>query len=163
MAIIASFKGNGKGNKVYPALNLTKKDPKLAAMVAKVERSNLPTNHDENGNRRTVVTNAYVFRSMLQKRAKRNADATAIIKLLPDIELSAQILTSSILSPKDMMSMELIYGGPKTLLSSELSSAMLNRMKEHFEEDYKIKDVLAEMIREPLFERGSYPIAVIQE
>ena len=163
MAIIASFKGNGKGNKVYPALNLTKKDPKLAAMVAKVERSNLPTNHDENGNRRTVVTNAYVFRSMLQKRAKRNADATAIIKLLPDIELSAQILTSSILSPTDMMTMELIYGGPKTLLSSELSSAMLNRMKEHFEEDYKIKDVLAEMIREPLFERGSYPIAVIPE
>lgn len=163
MAIIKAYMGNGKGTKSYKALALTKKDPKLAAMVSKVERGIQPTAHDGDGNRKNVMNNAYAFRSMLQKRAKRNSDATAIIKLLPDIELSAQILTSSILSPKDMMTMELLYQAPKDLLNAELTASMINRLKRHFDEDYKITPLLSEMVREPLFENGSYPIAVIPE
>ena len=164
MAIIQMFKGIGKGNKSYPAISLTKKDPQLAAMVSKMERGmNNTVAHDPDGNRKAILQNTYAFRTMLQKRAKRNSDSAAIMKLLPDIELSAQIVTSSILSPKDMMTMELIYTGPKTLLSSELTSAMLNRIKEHFEDGYRITDYLAEMVREPLFEKGAYPIAVIPE
>ena len=163
MAIIPTYKGSSKGNKQFSAINLTRKDPKLAAMVTKIERGTHAIAHDEQGNRRTLVTNAYAFKTMLSKRAKRNSDANAITKLLPDIELSSQILVSSILSPKDMMSLDLIYSGPKTLLSAELSSAMINRMKEHFEEDYKIKTVIADMVREPLFEKGAYAIGVIPE
>lgn len=164
MATIPAYRGTASNAQSVSAMALTKKDPKLAAMAAKAERGiNTTTAHDAEGNRKTIVTNAFAFRSMLQKRAKRNSDATAIIKLLPDIELSAQILVSSILSPKDMMSMELIYGGPKALVSAEVSSALLNRLKTHFEEDYKIKNLLSEMVREPLFEKGSYPVAVIPE
>ena len=163
MALIPTYKGSNRGNKQFSAISLTRKDPKLAAMVTKIERGVNAVAHDEKGNRRTIVTNAYAFRSMLQKRAKRNSDANAITKLLPDIELSSQILVSSILSPKDMMSLDLIYSGPKTLLSSELSSSMINRMKEHFEEDYKIKNLLADMVREPLFEKGAYAVGVIPE
>ena len=163
MAIIPTFRGSNKNKQQFSAINLTKKDPKLAAMVTKLERGNNPVVHDEYGNRKTTVTNTHVFKSMLQKRAKRNNDAHAITKLLPDIELSSQILVSSILSPKDMMSVEFIYGGPKSLLSSELLSSMLNRMKEHFEEDYKIKDKVADMLREPLFEKGAYVAGVIPE
>ena len=158
------FRGVGKTKKSYPAINLTKKDPQLAAMVSKMEYGrNSTVAHDPDGNRKALLQNTYAFRTMLQKRAKRNSDSAAIMKLLPDIELSAQIVTSSILSPKDMMTMELIYNGPKSLLSSELTSAMLNRIKEHFEDGYRITDYLAEMVREPLFEKGAYPIAVIPE
>ena len=163
MALIPTYKGSNKGNKQFSAISLTRKDPKLAAMVTKIEHGTQAVAHDENGNRRTMVSNAYAFKSMLQKRAKRNSDANAITKLLPDIELSSQILVSSILSPKDMMTPELIYSGPKSLLSSELSSSMINRMKEHFEEDYKIKTLLADMVREPLFEKGAYAVGVIPE
>ncbi|MDD2879750.1 MAG: hypothetical protein PHQ58_04890 [Rhodoferax sp.] len=158
---IRQFNSLQKNN--YPAVSLTKKDPKLAAMISKMTTSMHGTTRDELGNRKTLVANTFAFRSLLQKRARRNADAQAILRLLPDIELSAQILVSSILSPKDMTSMELLYMGPKNLFSPELSASLLNRMKEHFEETYNIKAQLTEMLRDPLFEKGSYPIAVIPE
>lgn len=158
---IRQFNAVKKGS--YPAINLTKKDPKLAAMISKMTTSIHGNARDPLGNRKTAVTNTFAFRSLLQKRARRNADAQAILRLLPDIELSAQILVSSILSPKDMTSMDLLYMGPKNLLSPELSASMLNRLKEHFEENYNIKAKLTEMLRDPLFEKGSYPVAVIPE
>lgn len=151
------------GSAAVPAVNLTKKDPKLAAVISKMTSSPHGQTRDAQGNRRTQVASTFAFRSVLQKRAKRNSDAAQILRLLPDIELSAQILTSSILSPKDMTTMELIYLGPKNLFSAPLSAALLGRLKEHFEETYKIKPLLTEMVREPLFEKGSYPIAVIPE
>lgn len=163
MAIIHAYRGAGNNGKTYPAIKLTKKDPSLAAMVAKSERGMQPVSYDSDGNRRAAVTNAYAFRSILQKRAKRNNDAAAILKLLPDLELSSQILVSSILSPKDMMSLELIYTSPANLLTAELSGSMLNRLKAHFEDSYKIKPLLHEMIKEALCTKGSYPIAVIPE
>lgn len=158
---IRQFKGAGSA--AVPAVNLTKKDPKLAAVISKMTSSLHGQTRDAQGNRRTQVASTFAFRSVLQRRAKRNSDAAQILRLLPDIELSAQILTSSILSPKDMTTMELLYLGPKNLLTAPLSAALLGRLKEHFEETYKIKPLLTEMVREPLFEKGSYPIAVIPE
>lgn len=150
--------------KTYPAVDLVRRDPKLAAMVSKLTSPvHVQPTRDAQGNRKTMLTNTSGFKSVLAKRAKRNSDASSILRLLPDIELSAQILVSSILSPKDMTSMDLLYMGPKNLLSPELSASMLNRLKEHFEESYKIKGLLTEMLREPLIEKGSYPIAVIPE
>jgi hypothetical protein len=150
--------------KDYPAVNLIRKDPGLAAVVSKLTTSRVGNQQrDDEGNRKTVMLNSSAFKSSLQRRAKRNADSTSIMRLLPDIELSAQILVSSILSPKDMTTMELLYLGPKNLFSPELSASLLNRVKEHFEESYKIKALLPEMLRDALFEKGSYPVAVIPE
>lgn len=165
MAVMKSLKSLGKqfADKPTPAIGLTKRDPQLAAMVSKVVAGVNGTTHDPEGNRRAMITNAYVFRSILQKRAKRNADAKAILKLLPDIELAAQILVSSILSPKDMTSTEIIYVPPKNLVSSELQASMVARIKDFFETEYNIREFLPEMVREPLFENGSYPVAVIPE
>lgn len=165
MALIQSLKSmrEKQAGRLVPAIGLTKKDPQLAAMVSKAVQGNMGSVHDAEGNRKALINNVFAFRSILQKRAKRNADAKAIMKLLPDIELAAQILVSSILSPKDMTSTDLIYIAPKGLLSSELQATMLSRIHTYFEEEYRIKDYLSEMVREPLFETGSYPIAVIPE
>lgn len=156
------FKGTGSDAGI-PAVNVTKKDPKLAAALSKMTASSHGTTRDAEGNRKTQLATTFAFRSILQKRARRNSDAAQILRLLPDIELSAQILVSSILSPKDMSTIDVLYMGPKNLVSPALSAALLARLKEHFDETYKIKNLLTEMVREPLFEKGSYPIAVIPE
>lgn len=148
---------------MVPATSLARKDPRLAAMVSKMETAREPMGHDQRGNLRASVTNTHLIRGMLSKRAKRNQDTSSIMKLLPDIELSVQILTSSILSPKDMTTLELIYDGPRHLLAPELSAAILARIKQHFEEGYDFKKIVPEMLREPMFEKGAYPIAVIPE
>lgn len=158
---IRNFKGIRDA--VTPAVQLTKRDPRLAAAISKMTTSPHGTSRGGDGNRRTQVGNAHMFRSVLQKRARRNSDAAQIMRLLPDIELSAQILVSSILSPKDMTNMDLIYMGPKNLFKPALGAAMINRLKDYFDDTHKIKAQLTEMVREPLFEKGAYPIAVIPE
>jgi len=148
----------------YPAINLVRKDPKIAAMISKaVVNNTYPNPRDERGNRKTLLPHTYAFKTSLQRRAKRNSDAATILRLLPDIELSIQILTSSILSPSDMMTVDLNYTGPKNLFNSELSGSLLNRVKQHFEEVYKIKELLPKMLRDILAEKGAYPVAVIPE
>lgn len=163
MAKIPYRKPKADGSGAMPAISLTRKDPKLAALVSKTTKGRQPMAYDNGGINRSIVSNGYQVRAILNKRAKRNTDAKSIVKLLPDIELSIQILTSSILSPKDMTSVDLIYSAPKNVLSSELSASMSDFLKEYFETAYKLRTVVPEMLREPLFEKGSYPIAVIPE
>jgi hypothetical protein len=149
--------------KEFPAITVTKQNPLLAAAVAKMEVNRLGSSRDGAGNRVTQLNDTYAFKSILHKRAKRNSDARAVMQILPDIELSAQILVSSILSPKDMTTIELLFMGPKNLFSPELSATLLNRIKQHFEDGYKIKPLLTDILRDVLFEKGSYPVAVIPE
>ena len=147
----------------FPAVSITRKDPKLAAAVSKSERPRIAPFRDGEGNQRLAVTNAHQVRSILSKRAKRNADSSALMKLLPDIELSAQILISSILSPQDMTSVELNYTTDNTLVSAQLGASVINRIKRFFEDEYKIKGQVGTILRDALFEKGAYPIAVIPE
>ncbi|WP_144444097.1 hypothetical protein [Caballeronia arationis] len=85
------------------------------------------------------------------------------MQLLPDMELAQQILVSSVGSPKDMMSLELTYTPPEGLMAPDVSAAMIERFRQHFETVHKIKPLIPKMLRDMLFATGSYPIAVIPE
>lgn len=146
-----------------PAVRFARKDPKLASVITKLEAPKVKPPHDNDGNIKPSITNYHIIRSILSKRAQRNQDIANIMKMLPDVELSVQILTSSILSPKDMTSSELLYETPRNVFSPELTASVLAVIKESLENDYKLKDLLPVMIREAMFEKGAYPIAVIPE
>lgn len=148
----------------FDPIKFTQHDARTSAMLSKtIPNNRVSYTRDELGNRKTLLPQTYTFKNKLQKRAKRNSDAKMVLKLLPDIELSIQILTSSILSPADMMSADLNYVGPKNVFTSELTGTLIARLKEYFEESYKIKPLLPKMLRDILAEKGSYPVAVIPE
>lgn len=87
-----------------------------------------------------------------------------IVRLFPDIELCAQILVSSILSPKKMTDIQLIYSLDKEMgLLPNVSSKLLKAIEEHIETEYKLEDLLPDIVREALFDSGSYCMAVIPE
>ncbi len=162
MSIIKTRVGTN-ANQQGTALKLTRADPTLAAAVVKAERGIYGAAYAPNGNRAPLLQEIHAFNTALTNRSRRNADSTAIMRMLPDVELAAQILVSSILSPKDMMQVELIYATNSEDFQSELANTLVNRIRKHFEEDYQIAKKLVGMVREPLFEKGSYPIAVIPE
>lgn len=162
MAIIKK-RGGGATATQGTALSLTRADPTLAAAVTKAERSIYGAAYDQAGKRAPMLQEIHAFHAALSNRAQRNSDSLAIMRMLPDTELAAQILVSSILSPKDMMQVELIYATNTDDYQSDLSATLLARLRKHFEEDYPIAKELVAMVREPLFEKGSYPIAVIPE
>lgn len=88
-----------------------------------------------------------------------------IIKLFPDMEMCIQILVSSILSPKKMTEIELLYRFNKKIPNSspEISAAVLSAIKEYVTETHELEENLPEIVREALFTSGSYCMAVVPE
>jgi hypothetical protein len=160
-AFIKAIEAANTGKR-FPALNLVS-DPSMAAVMSKLITGIDPTEYGEDGNRKITAPNMQNFRTIAERTAQNASDAETVMQVLPDTELSAQILISSILSPKDMMTCELTYVLAEGLMALDVSSAMIARTKRHFEQVYKINELLPKMLRDILFEKGSYPVAVIPE
>ena len=148
----------------FPVMSLVRQDPSLAAVISKLipDQYN-PPQYGHDGNRTAPTPDYAALKSVSEKVSQSKTDAQTIMQLLPDMELSAQILVSSIISPKDMNTTELVYSFAEGLLPSEVGAAMIGRVKQHFQQDYKIEPLLSTMLRDILFEAGSYPVAVIPE
>ena len=85
-----------------------------------------------------------------------------ILNALPDLRLAMQIMISSILSPNDMMSKELLYSC-STQVFGDVTQPLLEIIKDYFDNDYKIKDKLEEMLKKALFTEGSYVSVILPE
>jgi hypothetical protein len=147
----------------FPVLDLVKQDPAMAAVLSKLIKSDNPPIWGNDGNRTTVPPNTTVFKDKSDKLAQNIQDAETVMQVFPEIDLSGQILVSSILSPKDMMSTELNYAVTEGLMEPTIISAMLARSTLYFEQDYKIKPLLPDILKDMLFKTGSYAVAVIPE
>lgn len=90
------------------------------------------------------------------------ADAKNLLENLPDLELVIQILVSSIISPNDVMSNEILYGSNDDRLGS-MTGKLVEVIREHFQDEYKLDDELPELIRRALATTGSYPKLVLPE
>lgn len=103
----------------------------------------------------------------LEKSSQETADnisaAANTIETLPDLELAAQVLVSSILSPQDMISNRVDFEIDNDDLPSEVYTPTKDILDDHFTNFHKIPEILPEAIREGLIEKGSYPIIVIPE
>lgn len=107
---------------------------------------------------RSILEN--IYRSALNDRENNKN----IVKLFPDIELCIQILVSSVLSPKKMTDIQLNYTFDKELgLVPSLSAEFLKIVSDHIEKEYKLTEILPDIVREALFDSGSYCMAVIPE
>lgn len=152
-----------KSGKKVPAMDLVRKDPEMAALISKLVTPREQATYDGKGNRQVTNPDTYSFRNISNKLSENIHDAETIMQLLPDMELWSQILISSILSPKDMMTTEVNYTPPADLLPSEVSNSLIQLLKNHFEQVYKIKPLLPDILKDVLFHTGSYPVAVIPE
>ena len=147
----------------YPVLSLVRNDPGMAAVLSKLTQSQHPTQYGYDGNRDINTPNSHLFKNTSEHVAQNITDAKTVLQILPDMELAAQILVSSIIAPKDMVTTELTYSVVEGVLSPEISASLISRTEQYFEQDYKIKPLLSKMLRDILFETGSYAIAVIPE
>jgi hypothetical protein len=152
--------GSGKR---YSAMTLVRTDPGMAATVSKMVHGRTPPRYDSSGNMTTDNPSIQALKNVSDNTVQNISDAQTVMQTLPELELAAQILVSSVLSPKDMMTVELIYKAPENLVTPEVNTAMTNRVRIHFEQNYKIKQVLPRLLRDVLFETGSYAVAVIPE
>lgn len=95
--------------------------------------------------------------------ANKITDATNFMQLLPDLKLGFEILSSSILSPKDMVEASVSYTADCDTLPAHVIASLNTVAEEFFDKDYKIKSLLPEILKDILITSGSYVMAVIPE
>lgn len=154
--------GGTSGQKI-PALSLVEKNPELAAMISKAHAPKEDRNYGRDGNRTLETPNTAEFRQKSDSIVRKVSDSETSLQLLPDLDLGLQIFISSMLSPKDMMGTELTFIPPEGLMGPEASQAMISRVSKYFEQVYKIKPLLSDMLMDILGRTGSYAVAVLPE
>ena len=151
------------GSKQYPAIDLVKKDPEIPALISKLVKPRDRSEFDINKKDSHYLLNQSQIQTISDTIKSRIVDNRNIMQLFPDIELAIQIIVSSILSPKDMVKTDIIYKVSNNIFSSELTMKLNTIIKDHLENHYKIHQELADILKEELFETGSYVKLVLPE
>lgn len=89
-------------------------------------------------------------------------ESEEVLSALSDLSIAKRILVNSIISPNDMISKELTYGC-STKLFGDVTPALLDVIRDHFDNVYKIKDDLGDMLEKALFLEGCYISVVLPE
>lgn len=97
-----------------------------------------------------------------QETASSIADAENMLNVLPDLSLGMQIVIANILSPNDMLSTELGFEFDSDVVG-DVSGSLIEVIRTHFVDVYKIEPQLNKMLEDILFRTGSYALAIIPE
>lgn len=139
------------------------RDVEIAAMVSKLvqprERSMFRVTSQDSSSG-LLNTGVQQISKSIMGRVEDNEN---VFRLFPDIELAAQIVISSILSPKDMVKSELIYRVKESGLPPQMTAKMVKIVKSALDTDYKLQSSMHDILREALFESGSSVKVILPE
>mgnify|MGYP003618520032 FL=1 len=147
-------------NKKIKASKVINSLPNTVTVLPKL----IKTNATKDAAKEDINVSRSTFEQLYQNTFRVRQNNEHIIKLFPDIELSIQILVSSILSPKNMVDISLNYKLDESLdIAPNISAELLNIIKADINKQYKLEEILPEILREALFESGAYITTVIPE
>lgn len=140
------------------------KDLDTAALISKMVRphqeSLVKISEPESGNSAILNNGVDQISKSIMLRKEDNEN---VFKLFPDIELSVQILISSILSPKDMVQSDLIFRAKDSKLPPSMVAKMIKYLKTELETHYKLSEEAPEILRDALFLTGSHVKLLLPE
>lgn len=157
---VLSLSNSGKR---LPALSLVRDQTALAAMASKSIAAPDKVNYTTDGTRKITLPDVGRLNTIANKKARDISEARTVMQMLPDLELAAKIRISAVLSPKDLMTVELVYSAPAGIVPAGVLSQITSAVNEHIENVYKIKTKLPRMLREIMFEKGAFVAAVLAE
>jgi hypothetical protein len=146
------------------ALSSTGLDMSTAAVLSKVEKNKNNNNNGKFNNDGTRDFPAFIngYADILNSRARKNRDNEIALSLLPDTKAAINILSSSILSPSEMMESKIIVNNNSTI-ESDLKSSMNLVVSDYLENDYQLNLKTSKMLEDILAKTGSYVVAVLPE
>jgi hypothetical protein len=149
--------------KEYPAISLVKQKPEMAATLSKLVESRFKPEIDSSGNRKPAQADTSNLQGISNDIIEKSNDSESIMQLFPEMELTEQILISSVISPKDMSSGDIIITGPQGFLPPQVHASLINKIREYFDHEYPLRKILPDILKDVLFRTGSYPVVVIPE
>lgn len=162
MTELRSLVEKASHDSAYNGVGITK-SPAIAAMISKlhqpVERKNLDPAAES-----TTLHSVYPSVSQITRQVMgRVEDNENTFKLFPDIELAAQIIISSIVSPKDMLKTELNFRLDAPNWPQSLIAKITDIIREEVVENYGLEDEVYDILRDALFIAGSHPKLILPE
>jgi uncharacterized protein YgfB (UPF0149 family) len=158
-AQVASLQGT---RAKVPALQLVKDKP-LSALLSKAVDPTIQPTHTATGTRKIEAPSLGALHNIASRTANNISHADTVMQMLPDMQLGAQILISSVSSPKDMVTLELMYQTAPGILPPTVLAPVTQAVRDHFETIYKIKNKIPRILQEVLFDKGSHVVAIIPE
>ncbi len=150
-----------------PRMGIQKLDPSVAAVLNKlVTPTTTGTVQATTGNRQQaqiVGPDMSLMDRISDTTASNVVDAESLLQLMPDLEMAMQVLIATILSPKDLVDAELTYQVEPNTVPTEFATPMLEVIRDHFENNYKISEELPDILRDSLFMKGADPVLVLPE
>lgn len=151
-----------ESRKRVPVLQLVRDVP-LSALLSKAVDPTIQPTHTASGTRKIDTPSLGALHNIASRTANNISHADTVMQMLPDMQLGAQILVSSITSPKDMMTLELTYQTTPGILPPTVLATITSAIRDHFDKIYKIKNKIPRILQEVLFEKGSHVVAIIPE
>jgi len=139
-----------------------RESPITAAVATKLVRDTRSGSTNRNY-ANTLQAKTDVLFGQSEKIAANMNDIENIFEVLPETERCEMIITSCILSPDDMKSVNLRYVADRTRLPASIQAGMLAVMEDFGTKTYNIKEKLPKIISKALFKSGSFPILCIPE
>jgi len=85
-----------------------------------------------------------------------NSVVEDIVELIPEIDVIIEIVTSLILAPNDMESVNLNYDLSSLGLPSEITTNVIDVLEDHLETEYNFIEKLETIVSESLYTKGAY-------
>ena len=139
-----------------------RESPITAAVATKLVRDTRSGSTNRNY-ANTLQAKTDVLFGQSEKIAANMNDIENIFEVLPETERCEMIITSCILSPDDMKSVNLRYVADRTKLPASIQAGMLAVMEDFGTKTYNIKEKLPKILSKALFKSGSFPILCIPE
>lgn len=118
-------------------------------------------NNHETKEREYDIDNS-TFENTIEDTALSIAEARNQVDALPNLGLTIDVIISSVLSPNDMMSTELIYDNESDIFG-DLTPTLIGVVEDYFDNEYEIKKKLDPWLRQSLMMEGATALAVVPE
>lgn len=148
-------------NKKVISAAVVAKDANTAALISKLVMTNRSASYA--GPKQLAEVSQSSLNKISGTIQSRTNDSEDMMLLFPEYELAAQILVTSIISPKDMMSTEIIYKFNNSKLPSNIIASIISIIKDELDSEYKLNHQLYNILRDVLFTKGSHVVAVLPE
>lgn len=110
-----------------------------------------------------IEQNISQLTQIYQSMSNKMENSENVLRLFPDLNLAMNIVISSIMAPKDMLSSNLTYTFENDLLPPDITTVILDIIENDLNTCYSLKDSIPTMLKESIFLKGSYPVAIIPE
>ncbi len=150
------------GKKV-PVTSLIRENPKLAAVASKLLQGQDRAEHTSDGKRKITAPDEHALNQLSVSVSRNARENKSLMQMLPDMELGFQILISVCCAPKDMVTLELIFESNLKNLNPSLTSKLIQEIRGYFDNTYKIKNKIPDILRDIFQITGSHVLAVLPE